>query len=89
MPVVTVTSTAPAEPAGELHVIEVAVFAEQLPKAEVAPKETSVALVRPVPVMVTLVPPAVGPVLGLIDVTAGSVGPLEVTVTDQRGKGAR
>ena len=89
MPVVTVTSTAPAEPAGELQVIEVSVFAEQLPKAEVAPKETSVALVKPVPVMVTLVPPAVGPVLGLIEVTAGIVGPLEVTVTDQRGEGAR
>ena len=89
MPVVTVTSTAPAEPAGELHVIEVAVGVPQLPKAEVEPNDTSVALVKPVPLMVTLVPPAVGPVAGLTDVTAGIVGPLEVTFTDQRGEGAR
>jgi hypothetical protein len=36
------------------------------------PIVTPVAPVNPVPVMVTLVPPAVGPLLGLIDVTVGA-----------------
>jgi hypothetical protein len=39
--------------------------------AAVAPKCTAVAPVKPVPVIVTEVPPAGGPVLGAIPVTAG------------------
>jgi hypothetical protein len=39
--------------------------------AAVLPKWTLVAFVKPVPVIVTLVPPAVGPVLGLTPVTVG------------------
>ena len=70
--VVTVTSTVPADPAGEVQVIEVAVMLVQLPKAEVAPKETSVADPRFVPVMTTMVPPVVTPELGATPVTAGT-----------------
>ena len=36
------------------------------------PIVTPVRLLRLVPVMVTLVPPAVGPLLGLIEVTVGA-----------------
>jgi hypothetical protein len=47
----------------------------------VAPKLTEVAPVNPDPLMVTVVPPAIGPALGLIEVTltAGAKGP---TVND-------
>ena len=69
--VVTVTSTVPV-PAGEVQVIEVAMFAEQLPKTVAAPNLTSVAPVRLVPVMVTLVPPAATPELGETPVTVGA-----------------
>ena len=68
--VVTRTSTVPV-PAGEVQVIEVGLFAEQLPKTEAAPNLTSVADVRLVPVMVTLSPPAARPVLGETPVTVG------------------
>ena len=40
--------------------------------APVAPNLTAVAPVRFVPVIVTLVPPAVGPALGLTAVTVGA-----------------
>src|SRR6478735_564937 len=40
--------------------------------AAVAPKSTAVAPVKPVPVIVTLVPPAVGPEFGLTLVTVGA-----------------
>jgi hypothetical protein len=40
----------------------------------VLPKSTAVAPVKPVPVIVTLVPPAVGPLLGLTLVTVGAGG---------------
>ena len=42
------------------------------PVAQVPPTLTEVAPVNPVPVMVTLVPPSVGPLLGLIEVTVGN-----------------
>ena len=69
--VVTVTATVPAGSAGEMAVIKVwsyTVTAEAwvLPKATVAPA------VNPVPSMVTVVPPAVEPLLGLTDVTVGA-----------------
>jgi hypothetical protein len=68
--VVTVTLTRPAAWAGDIAVICVA---ESTVKdaAAVAPKATAVAPVRSVPVMVTEVPPAVGPELGTTEVTVG------------------
>ena len=50
--VVTVTLTVPAEPAGDMAVIDVAEFTVKL-VAEVAPKSTPVAPKRLVPVMIT------------------------------------
>ena len=40
--------------------------------AAVVPKSTAVAPVKPVPVIVTLVPPAAGPAVGLTPVTVGA-----------------
>ena len=42
------------------------------PVAGVVPKSTAVAPVKPVPVIVTRVPPAAGPLFGLIPVTVGA-----------------
>src|SRR5271169_6479792 len=68
--VVTVTSTAPAAPAGDVTVIWVLLATLRLvPRLE--PKCTAVAPVKFVPVTVTLVPPAIGPPVGLIPVTVG------------------
>ena len=67
---VTVTSLAPAVPAGAVAVIEVADLTVKL-EAAVAPKSTAVTAVKPVPVMVTAVPPASGPAAGLTLVTVG------------------
>ena len=69
--VVTFTSTTPAEPAGEVQVIEVAVLEPQEVPALV-PNCTPEAAVRLVPVIVTLVPPAVGPDTGETPVTVGA-----------------
>src|SRR5271165_4855437 len=60
--VVTVTSTVPV-PAGLVAVIWVALTTENV-VAAVAPKCTALDPVKLVPVMVTTVPPAVGPWLG-------------------------
>ena len=68
--VVTVTSTAPV-PAGDVAVTEVAVLAVRL-VAGVVPKVTAVAEPRLVPVMTTVVPPAVGPAAGAMAVTVGT-----------------
>ena len=68
---VTVICTAPALPTGETTVIDVAV----LPLNDVPgvlPNVTAVAPVRLVPVIVTLVPPSVLPLLGLTAVTVGA-----------------
>ena len=67
--VVTVTSTVPL-PAGLVAVIWVSLSTVKL-LAAVAPKETPVAPVKPVPVMTTVVPPALDPLDGLILVTVG------------------
>ena len=40
--------------------------------AAIVPKSTAVAPVKPVPVIVTDVPPLVGPAAGLMPVTAGA-----------------
>ena len=68
--VVTVTSTVPV-PAGLLAVIVVS-FTTVRFVAAVVPNSTAVAPVKPVPVIVTGVPPAVGPLVGLRPVTAGA-----------------
>jgi hypothetical protein len=69
--VTTVISTAPADPAGEVAVIEVAEFTVN-EVALVVPNLTAETEVKPVPVMLTLVPPAVGPAFGLTAVTVGA-----------------
>jgi len=68
--VVTVTSTVPV-PAGEVAVIDVALLTT-IPVAALAPNVTAEAPVSPVPVMVTLVPPARTPAFGLTPVTVGT-----------------
>jgi len=69
--VVTVMSIVPALPAGVVAVIDVALFTVKL-VAFVAPNFTAVAPVKFVPVIATLVPPALGPLVGLTDVTVGA-----------------
>jgi len=68
---VTVTSTAPAAPAGE-SAVSVASVRTVTDCAGADPKSTTLAPVKPVPVTVTRVPPARGPDAGLTLVTAGS-----------------
>ena len=60
--VVTVTVTAPADPAGAVVLMVVAAFASMV--AELLPNVTEVALARFVPVMLTLAPAVVGPATG-------------------------
>jgi len=67
---VTVTSTAPAEPAGEVVVMLVSLTTVKA--TALAPKLTAAAPVKPVPVMVTDVPPASGPADGDTRVTEGT-----------------
>jgi hypothetical protein len=76
---VTVTSTTPAAPAGEVTVMDVADLTDTLVPA-VVPNDTVSPAANPVPVIVTDVPPATGPVAGLIDVTVGAAGLLTVSV---------
>jgi hypothetical protein len=91
--VVTVRSTVPAACAGDDAVIDVSLFTVN-DAAAVAPKLTALAPVNPVPVIVTEVPPAGGPLFGETLVTVGAatnvnwsaalvalVPPIEVTVT--------
>src|SRR5262249_21666310 len=68
--VVTITNTVPAAYAGVVAAICVLEFTVKL-AAATAPKETAPAPVKPVPVMITDVPPAVEPDVGLRLVTAG------------------
>ena len=65
----TTTSPVP-EPGGAVAVIEVSELTVKL-VAAVTPKDTPVALVKFEPDTVTVVPPAVGPELGLTPVTTG------------------
>ena len=83
--VVTVTSTVPAVPAGLVAVICVAVSLTIV--AGVVPNSTAVAPVRFVPVIVTVVPPAVGPDVGLTPVTVGAADVGEL-VGRRGGRGA-
>ena len=72
MPPVVVmrTSTVPV-PAGAVAVICVALLTVK-PLAAVPPKVTAVAPVKPEPLMVTVVPPVLGPVVGEMPVTVGA-----------------
>ena len=69
--VVTTTLAVPAAWAGAVTVIEVGLFTTRL-VAAVPPMVTPVAPVKLVPVMVMLVPPAIGPLVGEILVTVGA-----------------
>src|SRR5207253_1933861 len=69
--VVTVTSTVPADAAGEGAVICPSVSTEKL-EALVAPNFTELVPVKCEPVIVTEVLPTVGPAVGLTEVTAGA-----------------
>ena len=62
--VVTVIAAAPAVPGGATAVIDVAEFTVKL-VAGIAAKSTAVAPDRPVPLIVTVAPPAAGPLAGL------------------------
>ena len=62
--------TIPAEPTGEVAVIEMALFTVY-EVAAVVPNFTPVAPLKPVPVIATEVPPADVPVVGEMPVTAG------------------
>src|SRR5260370_30791689 len=57
-------------PAGLIAVICVSLTTVKC-MAAVAPKKTPVAQVKPLPVIVTLVPPLAGPLVGLMIVTVG------------------
>ena len=70
--VVTATSTVAAASDGAVAVIEEAESAVMTPDDD--PKLTDVAPERFVPVMVTAVPPAVGPDDGLVPTTVGGGG---------------
>ena len=65
----TVTSTGPAEPEGLVTVMDESLLTVGV--AAFDPKLTAVAWVKPVPVIVTVVPPATGPFDGLTFVTVG------------------
>lgn len=76
--VVTVTSTTPAVSAGAFAVIVVAEVTVK-DDALTLPKCTAVAPVKPVPEIVTEVPPVVGPLFGVTPVTVGFVPPPDAT----------
>ena len=67
----TVISTIPVEPAGEVAVILVAELTVKL-EALIIPNLTAVAPVNTVPVTVTVVPPTNGPLVGVMLVTVGT-----------------
>jgi hypothetical protein len=68
--VFTVTSTTPTAWAGAVTVIEVSEFTVKLVAAAV-PKWMALAPVKPLPLIVTTVPPPLGPVAGVTPVTTG------------------
>ncbi len=69
--VVTVTSTGPAAPGGEVAVSWVEEVTVYVPAAT-APKSSALAPVNPVPVTLTEVPPAGRPAMGLMALTVGA-----------------
>ena len=68
---VTTTFFAPAVPAGVVAVIDVALL-QVTPVAGLPPMVTVAPFTKPVPLMVTLVLPAVDPLVGEIEVTVGA-----------------
>jgi hypothetical protein len=84
--VVTVTSTVPAVPAGEVTKSWLAVSEVITPVP--APKWTALVDERFEPELVTEVPPLVGPLAGLTPATTGAgVGVLQVTMTGLESAG--
>lgn len=81
--VVTAISVAPADPAGAIAVICVGLFTTY-EVAATAPKRTAVAPLKLVPVIVTLVPPAIVPLLGdaPLTVAAAKAELVNVNATD-------
>jgi len=84
---VTVTSTGPT-PAG-LVALQVVVLAQLTAVPAAGPKRTAVppeAVLKLVPLIVTTVPPAAGPLVGLIPLTVGGGGAvwLVLTVTSSK-----
>ena len=69
--VTRISTVAPAVPGGLTAVICESLTTLKLPAAAV-PKLTAEAPLKRAPVMVTVVPPATGPVFGVIAVTAGA-----------------
>jgi hypothetical protein len=79
---VTVTSTVPTDPAGACTVSDV--FDVTLNAvAATPPKCTPLAPVKPLPVTVTLVPPAVVPEDGETPVTVGAAGHTVMSLPDE------
>ncbi len=66
----TTTLTVPAAWGGVVAVIVVG-LTTVTPVAAIAPKKTDAPAAKLVPVIVTAVPPAVGPLVGVIPVTVG------------------
>jgi hypothetical protein len=71
--VATVTSNVPRVPVGDVAVMELGLFTLKF-AAGAVPNFTALAPVKPVPVMVTDVPPVLGPEAGLMEVTVGGPG---------------
>lgn len=68
---VTVTSTVPAYPTGEVAMISVVLSTVKLDASE-EPKLTAVVPMKPFPIIMTEVLPVVGPEEGLMLVTTGA-----------------
>jgi hypothetical protein len=79
--VVTVTSTVPTEPAGAIAVTELS-LTNVYDVACVSPKATASTPVKPLPEIVTEVPPAVVPDVGEMPVTVGGAAVVVATVGD-------
>jgi hypothetical protein len=77
--VLTVTSTVPV-PGGEVAVMVVELRTVNV--AALAPKSTALAPVKPVPVIVTAVPPPAVSMFGLTPVTMGTGNPELVAMID-------
>lgn len=86
---VTRTSTTPAAAAAGAVAVQPVSVHETAVAFPAAPKLTAVAPFRPVPVMVTFVPPACGPLAGLTPVTTGTGSGKPSTVTAFAAKSAR
>ena len=77
---VTATSAAPAAPAGVVALISVSETTVKL-AAGVPPKLTAVALVKLVPVMVTVSPPSVDPLVGaMLAIVGGGAFTVKVSL---------